>query len=286
MKTTTLSIISVWFLLVIGLAACSSKERNDEAQNAPSEKWDVAVLAYTFRNNTFFEAVDKAHMLGINYIGGYPGQTIGGGLQGVMQYNMDEVTKNTILDYLASRNVKLVDFGVINPETEEEWNNLFQFARDMEIENIVSEPDPDHLELISKLCEDYQIKVAIHNHAAPSRYWNPETLMNLLEGKSEMIGVCADVGHWVRSGLDPVESLQKVQERLFELHFKDVARAEKGAPDVVWGTGVSGIKDMLDELLKQDFSGVLAIEYESNPDDNMLEIEESLEYYHDALGRK
>lgn len=284
MKRTILSMISAWFLLFFGLA-CSSGEKNEEAQYDQPENWEIAVLAYTFRNNTFFEAVDKAHKLGVNYIGGYPGQTIGGELLGKMQHNMDEETKKNVLDYLASRNVKLVDFGVISPDTEEEWDKLFQFARDMGIENIVSEPDPDHLEFISKLCDDYQIKVAIHNHAAPSRYWNPDTLMNLLEDKNEMIGVCADVGHWVRSGLDPVESLKKVQERLFELHFKDVAKAEKSAPDVVWGTGVSGVKDMLDELLEQDFSGILAIEYESNPDDNMQEIEESLDFYHNALKR-
>lgn len=285
MKRTTLSIFSVWLLLLFGLAACGSQEKKDEAQNVPSEKWDVAILAYTFRNNTFFEAVDKAHALGIEYIGGYPGQTIGGGLQGKMQFDMDEEVKKSVLDYLASRDVKLVDFGVINPETEEEWDQLFQFARDMGIENIVTEPDPDHLGLISELCDDYQIKVAIHNHAAPSRYWNPDSLMNLIEGESELIGVCADVGHWVRSGLDPVESLERVQERLFELHFKDVARAEKGAPDVVWGTGVGSISNMLDELLEQDFSGVLAIEYESNPDDNMQEIKESLDFYNDAFNR-
>lgn len=277
MKQRILSITLIAICLVGAWACTNSGNHSDSDRSA--EKWKLSILAYTFRNNSFFEAVDKASELGLNYICGYPGQPIGNGVQGTMEYTMDEGQREKVLNYLASKNIKLIDFGVISPNTEKEWTALFDFAKAMGIENIVSEPDPKHLDLVSQLCDTYQIKVAIHNHAAPSHYWNPDSLMKEIEGKSELIGVCADVGHWARSGLDPVKSLQKVQDRLMELHFKDVSSDNKDAIDVVWGTGVNDVKAMLEELIHQKFSGILAIEYESNPQNNMQEIKECLDFY-------
>lgn len=268
------------FLLTGG--ACTQSEKRSDADQ-PDVPWKMAILAYTFRNHTFFEAVDKASELGIHYIGGYPGQPIGGGVEGTMSPAMDGGQREKVLDYLASKEVKLIDFGVISPDSEAEWTSLFEFAKAMGIENVVSEPDPRYLELVSALCDQYQINVAIHNHAAPSPYWNPDTLMNRIHGKSERIGVCADVGHWVRSGLNPVAGLQTVRSRLMELHFKDVSAAGTDAEDVVWGTGVNEVEAMLAELVDQGFSGFLSIEYERNPADNMQEIRESLQFYEEAL---
>jgi len=280
MKQRILFVNLIALFLLTG-ACTQSEKRSDSGQSA--ETWKIAILAYTFRNHTFFEAVDKASELGIHYIGGYPGQAIGGGMEGTMSYTMDEDQQEKVLDYLASKDVKLMDFGVISPDTKQEWESLFEFARAMGIENIVSEPDPKYLDLVSALCDQYQINVAIHNHAAPSLYWNPDTLMNRIQGKSERIGVCADVGHWVRSGLNPVTSLQTVRDRLMQLHFKDVSMAGEEAEDVVWGTGVSGVEAMLAELVDQGFSGFLSVEYERNPSDNMQEIKESLQFYEAAL---
>jgi len=270
------------FLLTGG--ACTQPEKRSDAGRS-DVPWKMAILAYTFRNHTFFEAVDKARELGIHYIGGYPGQPIGGGVEGTMSPAMDDDQRKKVLDYLASKEVKLIDFGVISPDSEAEWTSLFEFAKAMGIENIVSEPDPRYLELVSALCDQYQINVAIHNHAAPSEYWNPDTLMNRIQGKNERIGVCADVGHWVRSGLNPVTGLQTVRGRLMQLHFKDVSAPGPEAEDVVWGTGVNEVEAMLAELVDQGFSGFLSIEYEHNPADNMQEIKESLQFYEEALAR-
>lgn len=282
MKQRNLFISLLTLFLFYG-SACTNR---GSSSNQPTEPWTTAILAYTFRNDSFLEAVDKASELGIGNIGGYPGQAIGGGIQGEMAHTMDENQRKKVLDHLESKNVKLVDFGVISPNSEKEWISVFEFAKAMGIANIVSEPDPDDLDLVSSLCDLYQVNVAIHNHAAPSHYWNPDSLMNQIKGKSERIGICADVGHWVRSGLDPVESLRKVRDRLKQLHFKDVSQVSLEAEDVVWGTGVSNVEAMLEELVDQEFSGIFSVEYERNPSDNMGEIEESLRFYEEVIQRQ
>lgn len=274
-------------ILISTLVGCSSKNDNTSQSQPDSSasvvKWKVATIAYTFRNFTFFDAVKKTKELGLHYIGGYPGQTIGGNVEGTMDFTMDTEKQKKILSFLKENDVKLIDFGVITPKSEAEWQQLFEFARSMDIPTIVSEPQPEQLDFVAELCEKFKIDVAIHNHPAPSLYANPDTLAAVLSGLSTRIGACADVGHWIRSGFNPVESMKKLEGRILELHFKDESVKGKEAVEVVWGTGVADVKGMLEELNRQGFHGYLSVEYESKPEDNMAEIKESLAYYNSVV---
>lgn len=264
-------------LLVTGLFSCNSGPAQEQT---PSDLgWKMGTQAYTFRKFTFFEAVDKTAGLGLHYIEAYPGQTIGGDLTGTMNYDLDSTTRQGILDYLKKQEVKLMAFGVIVPKTRVAWDSLFQFAKEMGIENIVSEPEPAELSYVSELCDQYGINVAIHNHPKPSHYWSPDTLLAAIQGLSSRVGSCSDVGHWVRSGLDPVECLKKLEGRIIELHIKDVANKSPEAEDTIWGAGVNNVKGMLEELNRQHFKGLFSIEYEADPEDNLSQIKESLEYF-------
>ena len=60
--------------------------------------------------------------------------------------------------------------------------------------------------MIDKLCQKYEIKLAIHNHPKPTGYWHPANVLEALDGRSKWIGVSADVGHWVRSAT--IENVQ------------------------------------------------------------------------------
>ena len=103
--------------------------------------------------------------------------------------------------------------------------------------------------------------MAIHNHPQPNHYWNPDTEVRVLQGRSKRIGSCADVGHWQRSGVQPIEALKKLEGRIIESHFKDLNEFGNGH-DVAWGTGKGNVKGMLAELKRQGYKGYLSIEYE------------------------
>lgn len=254
--------------------------------NMPSQKltredldWKLGTQAYTFRNFSFFEAIDKTKALGLHFIEAYPGQRIGGNIEGVMNYDIDSATRQKIKDYLKKQNVELMAFGVIVPNTKGQWDSLFAFAKDMGITNIVSEPHVNDLPYVSDLCEKYQINVAIHNHPKPSHYWSPDTLLAAIDGLSNRIGSCADIGHFVRSGLDPLTCLKKLEGRIIEFHFKDVTPKSPKAEDTVWGTGVCDIPAIIKEMHRQNFKGMISIEYEADPDDNMDQIRKSIEFF-------
>lgn len=250
--------------------------------SSPAEKlgWKVASQAYTFRLFTLEETLDKLNDLGVKYVELYGGQTIGAGIEGETDFKMSPEKRKQLKNLLASKGITPVAFGVTSGRNEEEWNQLFEFAKDLGIEVITSEPNFGDLDLIESLCKKYNIKVAIHNHPLPTRFWHPKIALSLLEGRSKLIGICADIGHWVRSGLDPVESLQEVEERLICFHFKDLNKfGERDAHDVPWGIGMSNISGVMHEMKRQGFKGHLSIEYEHNWENNVPDIRESLEYF-------
>ncbi|MBY5960278.1 sugar phosphate isomerase/epimerase [Membranicola marinus] len=242
--------------------------------------WKLASQAYTFKEFTLEQTLDKLNDLGIKYVEMYGGQTIGAGIEGKTDFRMSAEKRQQLKNLLLSKGITPVAFGVTKGHNEADWNQLFTFAKELGIGVITSEPDYGDLDLVESLCKKYDIKVAIHNHPIPSKYWHPKIVMNLLEGRSELIGVCADIGHWVRSGLDPIESLQTVEGRLLSFHFKDMNKfGERSAHDVPWGLGVSNISGVMHEMKRQGFDGHLSIEYEHNWMNSVPEIREAIAYF-------
>ncbi|MBN1359842.1 MAG: DUF1080 domain-containing protein [Sedimentisphaerales bacterium] len=247
------------------------------AGGQPMPQWRLGTQAYSFNRFSFEEAVAKTKGLGLEYIEAYPGQRLGAGIgNGAFNHDMPAERRQALKQLLKGNGLKLVNYGVVGlPNDEAECRKVFDFAKDMGIETIVSEPPEEAFELIDKLCQEYQIGVAIHNHPNPSHYWNPDTVLKVCEGRSNLIGACADTGHWTRSGIDPLEAITKLGAagRIRSLHFKDLNEfGNHGAHDVIWGTGVSKARQVLAELDRQGFEGVFSIEYEYNWDNSVPEI--------------
>jgi sugar phosphate isomerase/epimerase len=187
---------------------------------------------------------------------------------------------------LADARVKLVNYGVVRlPNEEAECRKVFDFAKDMGIETLTAEPKPEALDLVDRLCREYGIKVAIHNHPKPSHYWHPETVLEACQGRSRLIGACADTGHWMRSGVNPLEAVKKLEGRIISFHFKDLNEfGQRKAHDVVWGTGKADVEALLKELHRQGFQGVFSVEYEHNWENSVPEIRQCIEYFNKVAG--
>lgn len=273
-RKTWISVLSVLLLVII---FCSfSYERRTMPKNGG---WMLAYQSYSFKNFTFEEGLQKASGLGLKYVEAYPGQKLAPDNANLTHYNADEATRKEMKRLLKKYHVKLVNFGVVKAKRDEEWRKVFEFAKEMGIRTITAEVNPQQLDFVEELCDTYKINVALHNHPKPSRYWAPDSVLKYVAGRSSRIGACADVGHWVRSGLDPVQCLKKLKGRIISLHFKDLNEKDRKAHDVPWGTGVSNVPGMLQELKNQRFKGVFSIEYEHNWDDNVSEIGQCVENF-------
>ncbi|MDO9256877.1 MAG: sugar phosphate isomerase/epimerase [Bacteroidales bacterium] len=272
--------------LILVLLACS----NLSVQPGKAEKagWHLGVQAYTFHKFSFKETVDKTQQMGLKYIEVYYGQPLGKNIEGTMDFRMDKATREKVLAYAKSKGVKIIASGVVICKDEAEWKQLFEFASAMGIEVITCEPDYKHLPYIDHLANQYKIDVAIHNHPKPSAYWEPELFLNAVKGLSNRIGACADVGHWKRMGINPVEALKKYEGRLKSLHFKDVKKKEESEAeqhDVIWGTGICDVDGMLKELKRQEFKGLFSIEYEYNWDNSVPDIADCITFFNQKIDK-
>ncbi len=230
--------------------------RNDRA----SEKLGMrlSLQCWTFRELSFFETVDEAARMGIRYLEMFPGQKVRPDGPETISKDMDEATIAEVKKKLADAGgLKLVAYGVDGVATDEPGaRKEFEWAKKMGIKVLVTETMPN--EIHDKLCKQYNIRYALHNHP---QSWPPDDVLKYTKDRVKQIGSCSDTGHWARRNLVPTEQFKKLEGRVEHSHFKDLDKFGDGH-DVPWGTGVCDVPGMLAELKRQHYKGYLSIEYE------------------------
>src|SRR5579872_7038242 len=188
---------------------------------ASPKDWKIGVQMWTFHFVSFVKALDKCDSAGIHYIEAFPGQQLGGDMTGSFGVSMSADTKEKVRQLLQRHNIHMYAMGVVVPRTIAEWKKYFDLAKYFGLSYITAEPRKNQWDAVDSLAGIYHINVAIHDHPKPNVYWHPDSVLAAIQGHKH-IGSCADVGHWARNGLDPVECLQKLQGHIFGVHLKDI----------------------------------------------------------------
>lgn len=152
--------------------------------------------------------------------------------------------------------------------------NLFKFAKALGIKNLTADPDPESFDQLDELVEEFDIRIAIHNHGPRHRYNKVVDVLRAIENHDERIGACADLGHYIRSGENATEVVRLLKGRLYGVHLKDFAEMKDKTEGVILGKGHLDIEGVIDALVAVDFprDGALSLEYEENPQDPIAEI--------------
>jgi sugar phosphate isomerase/epimerase len=238
----------------------------------------IGCQAYTFKEYTLMEAIEKTAAAGGKVIELYPGQKFSEDQPNV---KCDHNAPDDVLDKakakLAEYKIKAVNYGVVQiPKEEEAARKIFIFAKKMGLRAVTTE-SVSSIDTIEKLVKEYDVMVGFHDHPKrpddPSyRMWDPNYVLSIVKDRDRRIGSCADTGHWVRSNLRPVECLRILKGRIISSHLKDLNHMGSGAHDVPYGEGVSEVPAILDELKAQNFRGNISIEYEYNWDHSVPEV--------------
>ena len=254
------------------------------AQNIlPEKDWKLAVQLWTFNSSSFYTAIKKADSCKIKYVEAFPGQPLQDGSSAEFGPSMTADERKALKEFLHKKGITITALGVITAKSAKDWKAYFEFAADMKIPIITAEPERNQLNDVNRLAATYGVKVAIHDHPIPDLYWHPDSVLLALKGHPN-IGVCADIGHWVRNGLNVVDCLKKCNGKIMILHLKDVAEfGNAQAPDVLLGEGVCNIPAVMQELKNQNFKGVFSIEYEEHPNNNMKDVKQYVQYFYDQV---
>jgi sugar phosphate isomerase/epimerase len=237
----------------------------------------IGCQAYSFKNFSAVEAVQKTAQAGGKVIEFYPGQKFSleePSLRWDHRATDEMVTR--ITDELKKNNVRAVNYGVVGARDEAEWRQIFEFAKKLDLYAITTE-SVAQLDIIEALVKEFDIRVAIHNHPRKEndpnyKVWDPAYVLSVVKDRDPRIGACADTGHWLSSGIVPVEALRTLKGRIISSHLKDRPVIGKALPDVPYGTGVADVAAILAELKSQGFEGNISIEYEANWDHSVPEV--------------
>ncbi|MGV3773815.1 MAG: sugar phosphate isomerase/epimerase family protein [Verrucomicrobiales bacterium] len=245
----------------------------------------IGTQAYTFHKFTTFEAIEKTAAAGGKVIELFPGQILSTEDRSVkLDHNASPEVIEKLKAKLKKHNIMAVNYGVVRLGKDEQQNRkVFEFAKTMGMRAVTSEPDAEAMDLIEKLVKEYDIAMAIHNHPRQPnnpnyKFWDPDYIMSLVKERDSRLGACADTGHFVRSGIKPVDALKKLEGRVISSHLKDVSEFKPNGQDAPYGTGTSDVPAILEELKRQKFEGNISIEYESNLENNVAEVGQCVGY--------
>lgn len=249
--------------------------------SAFSSDWKLGVQAWSFNRFTFCETLDQLSAMGVGYVEAYPGQPIGGGVEGTTHFNMDAATQKAVKAKLAEAGITIVSYGVVGGKNEAEWRQLFGFAKAMGIPLIVSEPNPKHYDLLVELTKEYGIDIGIHNHAKPNnRYWKPQTVLDAVKDRPGLYAA-PDNGHWARSGIRSVDGFKLLEGQMVSIHLKDIKVFDDPNQNVClpFGEGINDLPTVVKELKRQNYAGQFIIEYESDRENPGPKIKKCVDWF-------
>jgi type 1 glutamine amidotransferase/sugar phosphate isomerase/epimerase len=245
--------------------------------------WRLGVEAYTFHKFTLFEAIEKTAALGLPFMGGLSFQKVSDGIPKNFEPGLSDDELRQVRLKLDAAGVRLLTYYIQDiPGDEAGCRRVFEFGRKIGIETFMSEPKPEALDTVEKLCDAYDINVALHNHDAKASpvYWQPAGILMVCEGRSKRLGACADIGYWMRSGIDPVQAARQLKERLITVQMHDLHARGADGHDVPWGTGVGNTEAFLKELHQLGIRPTMfGLEYSYNWLESMPEVAKCVAFF-------
>ena len=182
-----------------------------------------------------------------------------------------EKIKNAGLDFYGA--------GVIYMKSQKEVDNAFEYARQCGISEIVGVPEHDLLGYVENKVKEYNISVAIHNHGPNDKvYPQPKDIYEKIKSLDKRMGICLDIGHTMRSGIDPSDALTTYFDRIMDIHLKDETSANIDGQTVEAGRGVIDLPKFVKTIFQTKYSGHICFEHEKDPNDPLPGMAESVGY--------
>ncbi len=174
--------------------------------------------------------------------------------------------------------------GVVYMEKSEDVERAFSYARTAGLRLIIASPHPELLPLINRKVRETGIALAIHNHGPGDRFYpTPAEAYERIKNLDSRVGLCLDIGHAVRAGVNPAEAARNFSDRLLDIHLKDVSEAGARGQTVEIGRGVIDIKSFLKAIIEIEYRGVLSFEFEKDEKDPLPGVAESVGFVRGLL---
>jgi sugar phosphate isomerase/epimerase len=238
----------------------------------------LGLCSYSLYKSKVTEVVAAARSLGVRYLNIKPEAHLP---IGSTPAQIAEVVK-----MLDDAGLQLVGTGTTYLQKEDEGmiRQAFEYNKMLKSPLIVIGPSARTLPIIEKFVKEYNIQVAVHNHGPSDKHFpTPASALAVMKGMDPRVGVCMDVGHTMRSGVDPVAAAKVAGARLLDMHIKDVKQVSGKWDGVDCGDGDINLPALFRQLQKTGYHGYCNLEYEVKTDEKMARIAKSIAYMRGVL---
>lgn len=280
--------------LILLIAACNPGSNNSTNTDStatpgvnPQKDWKFGVALWTFHDLNFPASLEKVDSAGLVYIEPNTFHSAGPDFKDTVIGMLSFAGIDKLKLLIAQKGLKAESLYVVGDTTIDSWKKQFDIAKALGVEFVTTEPPLEMWDAVDSLAGAYGIKVAIHEHwKGVSVYWDTDTTLMALEAHPNFY-VCADLGHWPKSGVNPLDAVKKLSGHIIGVHFKDVAAYnDPSLKDVVTGTGVVDFPAILAELKKQNFQGHIYIERDSiETGGNLRSVIAEKNYYNELISK-
>lgn len=288
MKTKRL--LYLCLLLASSFASCDNKKSSGEAESVATDgtsDWNLGIALWTFHTFNFPDALSKVDSAGLKFIEPNTFHNSGPDLKDSLILQLSPAGIEKLKEMVKAKGLIAESMYIVGDSTIESWKKQFDIAKQVGVKFVTTEPPVDMWDSIDSLAGAYGVKVAIHEHwKGVSHYWNPDSVLLAIKDHPNF-GACADLGHWPKSGIDPVEAVKKLSGHIIGIHLKDIAEFNNPKlQDVPVGTGVVNFPAVFEELKRQGFKGPIYIERDAeDKPSNLPSVMQTIEYYNEQVSR-
>ena len=167
---------------------------------------------------------------------------------------------------------------------ESDIRHKFEYAKAAGMPLMVCAPTHETLPKMEKYVKEYDIKIALHNHGPEDKNFpTPQSVLDAVKNMDPRCGLCMDIGHTARTGVDVVEWVSKAGPRLLDMHVKDLTDFTTKDSQVAVGDGKMPIAAIFRELQKMNYKGGVMLEYEVEGENPMPGMMKSFSYMRGVL---
>jgi inosose dehydratase len=236
----------------------------------------LGVASYSMRKFSLDQTLETARALGVTHMTFKDVH--------IPRTDRPEVTR-ALRAKIEAAGITIMGGGTITMQNDpEQIRQDFAYAKNAGMPLIYASPDPAALDFIESMVKEHDIKLVIHNHGPEDKWWPaPQDAYNAVKSRDRRLGLCIDIGHTIRTGTDPVQACVDCQDRLYDMHVKDLKSKTDRDSQVEVGRGVLDFPGLFRTLLKIGYQGQVGLEYEIKADNPLPGMLESLAYMRGVL---
>jgi type 1 glutamine amidotransferase/sugar phosphate isomerase/epimerase len=238
--------------------------------------WNIGVALRSFPQLMFSDAAAKADALGVASIEGSSSQKVSLNVHKNLDGNLLAGEQREVQIRLNDLRLQMpaIAIAAIGPQ-EEDSRKLFEFAKNLRVQTIISERTPEALPLVEKLADEYGINVAICG--------NLTNVLAAIDGRGRRIGVCGDTGAWMEAGISPPDALKQVKGRLLTVTLRDKSALGNGGRPVRLGSGAGRIPEFMQQMYEMKIVPSLITVKAEESGDSSTELARALEDLEKAI---